>query len=109
MSNEVYVTATGSYLPLEPVGNEDAEDAEVMSWLLKFAQDQAEVQEHRSDGFEDVLIEGMTCYKVFIDDDEDVRGKIKMTRLRPGFEVIWDPHWKEYDASDARYNLAQYA
>ena len=25
MSNEVYVTATGSYLPLEPVGNEDIE------------------------------------------------------------------------------------
>lgn len=92
-------------LKTEPVGNEDVEDAEVMSWLLKQEQEQTELQEHRSDGFEDALIEGMTCYKWLIDYDEDVRGRIKLSRLRPGFDVIWDPNWKEYDLSDARYIL----
>jgi hypothetical protein len=92
-------------LKAEPVGNEDADDAEILSWLLKHASDQAEVQEHRSDGFEDTVIEGMTCYKLWIDYDEDIRGKIRVGRRRPGTQVLWDPHWEEYDLSDARYIL----
>lgn len=82
----------------------DADDAEQLSWLLKFVQDQTNCQEVQSEVFEDGIIRGMAAVEVGINWQNDpVNGEIEVKRLQPGIDVVWDPHWKEYDLSDARY------
>ena len=89
-----------------PQGGEDVEDARILTWLLKFVQDQTETPFKVSDGFDDGIIEGLHCFKVGIDFSEDpARGEIVLDGLRPGFDVIWDPFWRDYGLRDARYVL----
>lgn len=89
-----------------PQGGEDVDDARILTWLLKFVQDQTEAPFKVSDGFGDGVIEGLRCFKVGIDFSEDpARGEIVLDSLRPGFDVIWDPYWLDYGLRDARYVL----
>lgn len=87
-----------------PEGEEDAEGAELWSWVLKWAQDKAEIPEYKSEGFNDGLIRGMSCWQLGLDWNADpVNGEIKIEVLTPGEDIIWDPRWTRYDLSDARY------
>ena len=89
-----------------PQGGEDVEDARILTWILKFVQDQTETPFKVSDGFGDGVIEGLHCFKVGIDFSEDpARGEIVLDSFRPGFDVIWDAHWQDYGLRDARYVL----
>ena len=89
-----------------PQGGEDAEDTELLSWLLKFVQDQSEVPEYRSECFENGAITGLSCLACEIDWSENAyQGEIVVSVLRPGEEVVWDPHSRRYDLRDARYVL----
>lgn len=84
-----------------PQGDEDEDDARLMTWLLKWTSDQAEVPEVLSDGFEEGLIPGMSAFYVRTDWSKDVvQGKILVELLEPGKDVIWDPYWKGYDLSN---------
>ena len=86
-----------------PEGNEDAEHARVLSWVMKFAATQAELPEYESEMFDDGLIRGASAIELGVDWAEDpFNGKITAEVLRVGHEVIWDPYWKKYDLSDAR-------
>ena len=89
-----------------PQGGEDAEDTELLSHLLKFVQDQAEVPEYRSECFEDGAITGLSCLACEIDWSENAyQGEILVSVLRPGEDCVWDPHSRRYDLRDARYFL----
>ncbi len=89
-----------------PEGNEDAESARILSWVMKFAANQAELPEYESEMFDDGLIRGAAALEVGVDWTEDpFNGTITAEPLRVGHEVIWDPHWKKYDLSDARFVL----
>lgn len=89
-----------------PEGSEDAEHARVLSWVMKFAANQAELPEYESEMFDDGLIRGASAIEVGVDWAEDpFNGKITAEVLRVGHEVIWDPYWKRYDLSDARFVL----
>lgn len=84
----------------------DVEDADQLSWLLKFVQDQTETQEIQSEVFEDGVVRGMGAVEVGINWLNDpLDGEIELTRLKPGRNVIWDPYWEKYDLSDARFIL----
>lgn len=87
-----------------PQGTEDDEDARILSWLLKFIQEQTETPETLSEGFKFGLIRGMACLGAEIDYTTDpVSGEIVVEVLTPGRDIIWDPHWRRYDLSDAAY------
>ena len=89
-----------------PEGAEDVEDTETLSWLLKWAQDQAEVHERLSDGAEDVFITGLAAWTCEIDWSEDPwRGEIVVERLEPGKDCLWDPSARKMNLRDARYFL----
>lgn len=93
-------------LKATPEGSEDAEAARVLSWVMKFAANQAELPEYESEMFDDGLIRGASAIEVGVDWTEDsFNGKITAEVLRVGHEVIWDPHWKKADLSDARFVL----
>lgn len=87
-------------------GNEDAEHARVLSWLLRFAQDQAEVQEYESEMFEDGLIRGMAALDVKGKwTGEGLDGEIELEVLTPGEDFLVDPYFKRYDYGDARFTM----
>ena len=89
-----------------PQGEEDAEDAELMTWLLKHVQEQTDAHHYSSEAFENTTIRGMAALEVGIDWTRDpVYGDILLEPLTPGEDVIWDPHWTRPDLSDARYVL----
>ncbi len=89
-----------------PEGDEDSEHARVLSWVMKFASNQAELPEYESEMFDNGLIRGAAAIEVGVDWTEDpFNGKITAEVLRVGHEVIWDPYWKQYDLSDARFVL----
>lgn len=89
-----------------PQGDEDDEDARILSWLLKFIQDQAEVGEGLSEAFKYGLIRGLSALAIEVDWMTDpVNGEIVCERLTPGRDIIWDPNWRKYDLSDAAYVL----
>src|SRR3990167_9862453 len=102
-----YETQNRSDIKASPQGDEDAESARILSWLLKFQQDQMDLQEHEGEGFKAGLIRGASAFDVVIDftDDSSLNGKITVDVLRPGEDVIWDPYAKKYDLSDARFVL----
>lgn len=85
--------------------DEDAEDARLLSWLLKFAQEQTETQEIQSEVFEDGVIRGMGAVHIGVEwaHSENPDGDILVEKLKPGKDLIWDPYWKKYDLSDCRY------
>ncbi|MGH2610153.1 MAG: portal protein, partial [Tepidiformaceae bacterium] len=85
-----------------PQGDEDAEGAQLMTWLLKFVQEQTSCQDHISELFEDGTICGMDCLEVGVDYSERPdKGQIFTARCTPGKDIIWDPCWLDYDLSDA--------
>jgi hypothetical protein len=89
-----------------PMGQQDsdADDAQIMSWLLKFHQDQTECQETQSEMFQDGIIRGAGAAEIAVDWSEDpVNGDIKINKLKPGKDCLWDPFWQKYDLSDARF------
>ena len=95
-----------------PQGDEDSEAAQLMTWLLKFVQESTSCQDHITDGFEDGCIRGMYAWETGVDYTEDpVDGQVYVAGLKPGKDrdIIWDPHWSDYDLSDpvngARYVL----
>ena len=83
-----------------PQGDEDDQSAELMTWLLKFVQDQAEVPDIISEGFADGVIRGMSVFEVGIDDTDEEPGEIFVRKYVPGQDVVWDPYWTSYDLSD---------
>lgn len=101
-----YERQNRSDLKAAPQGEEDDDSARLMSWFLKFEQDQCQCQERISEMFEDGVITGMDCIEVGISYNEDpTTGRITMQRWRPGEDLIWDPYFTEYDGSDARFFL----
>lgn len=91
-----------------PQGDEDEDDARIMTEYLKWTSDQKELNELTAAGFKDGLIRGMYAVDVGIDWTEDpVNGDLFYELLRPGKNVIWDPWWKKHDFSlySARYVL----
>ena len=94
-------------LKATPQGSDDVDSAKLMTWFLKFAQDQTNSSDELSDMFEDGNITGMAVIEVGVDytGEKPENGEIVLTRLEPWTEIIWDPYWKKYDFSDARYML----
>jgi hypothetical protein len=91
-------------LKASPQGDEDIESARILSWLLKFVQDQAEIQEYESEVFEDGLIRGASALHIKIRwDGDDIDGDIEVEKLTPGEDCLWDPYFKRRDLSDARF------
>ncbi len=87
-----------------PEGEEDSEGAELWSHVLKWAEDRAEMREYKSEGFEDGLIRGRSCYTIGLDWNADpINGEIKIEVLTPGEDIIWDPRWTRYNLDDCRY------
>src|SRR3990167_7100375 len=90
----------------EPQGDEDVDDVRLLTLLLRFVQEQTESSDLISELFEDGVIQGMGLYEVAIDWTTDpVNGEVGPGVLKPGRDVIWDPYWKRYDLSDAKYVL----
>lgn len=93
-------------LKAAPQGEEDAEDAKILTWVMKYEQDKAQVNDLCSEVFEDGVITGCKVAEVGIDWTEDpVRGEIRMWLWQAGEEVVWDPWSTMADLSDARYVL----
>ena len=87
-------------------GEEDEDDARLMTWLLKFAREQANAPAIESAAFEDGVIAGMAAVNIRVDWTEDPHnGTIQLEALTPGVDVMWDPAWTKDDLSDARYVL----
>lgn len=89
-----------------PQGTEDQESARILTWVLRFVQEQAEVQEYESQAFEDGLIRGMSVIDVKSKfTGEGLDGEIEIEVLTPGEDWLCDPYFKRYDLSDARFTL----
>ena len=89
-----------------PQGEEDENDANYMTWLMKYVIKTAHVSEYRSMAFKDQLIPGMGCNCYEIDyTDNPATGDILVGVLKPGRDCIWDPHWTRPDLSDANHFL----
>ena len=93
-------------LKAAPQGEEDAEDAKILTWVMKHEQEKSSVNDLCSEVFEDGVIKGCKIAEVGVDWQEDpVRGEIKMWLWEAGHEVLWDPWSTMADLSDARYAL----
>ena len=89
-----------------PQGDEDADDARIMSWLMKFCETLAHLNEYRSEQFKSTLTEGMAALDVALDWTENpVTGDIVFCRYWPGQDCLWDPTWQKFDLSDASHFL----
>ena len=89
-----------------PQGSEDVESARILTWILRFVQEQAEVAEYESECFEDGLIRGLSaldCKNKFHGAGLD--GEVEVEVLVPGDDCLWDPYWKKNDLSDCRFFL----
>ena len=88
----------------QPQGEEDDEDARQFSELMHWSADQCELNEYISEGYKLGIIRGMSLFELGIDWTENpIDGEIFCRVLKPGRDVIWDPHWVRYDLSDANY------
>ena len=95
-------------LKAAPMGDEDAEQAELMTLLMKHEQERTEAHSICSEIFEDGLIGGMKAVEVSTDWTSDpVNGEIMLESLEPGEEALWDPiDWGgEPDLRNCRYVL----
>ena len=89
-----------------PEGEEDADQAELMTWLLKHVQEQTDTHAFCSEVFENAVIQGLAALEVGIDWTGDtLNGEIVLEVLTPGEDVLWDPNWARLDLSDARFVL----
>lgn len=91
-----------------PQGDEDEDDARLMTQLLKWVSDQKEANETLSVGFKDGIIRGMYAVDVGLDwRSNPLTGDVYLRLLKPGKNVIWDPYWERHDfgLQTARYVL----
>jgi hypothetical protein len=89
-----------------PQGEEDEDDAKIMSWLFKFVSNNIHIPEMRSIAFKQALIRGMSVLHCGMTwDDNPISGEIVGEALTPGRDCIWDPHWTQPDFSDASHFL----
>lgn len=89
-----------------PQGDEDSEQAQLMTLLLKHEQEQTDSAAICSETFENTVITGMSAVDVSIDWTRDpTNPDIELEQLFPGEDVIWDPFWIRKDLRDARYVL----
>src|SRR3990167_1823428 len=92
----------------EPQGEEDEDDAKLMTQLIKPSADKIELNETLSEGFKDGMVRMMSCFEVGIDwmtAPNPVQGQIYFEKLTPGKDIMWDHKAKKYDKDDARYML----
>jgi len=91
-------------LKASPMGEEDAEDANLFTLLLKYEQDKLDAPAIMSEAFENGTVMGAACVFIGIDWSFDpLFGDISIEELIPGHDVLWDPLAKKPDRSDARY------
>jgi len=91
-------------LKAAPMGEEDAEQANLFTMLLKYEQDKLDAPAILSEAFENGTIMGASCVFVGIDWSFDpLFGDISLEGLIPGADVMWDPMAKKPDRSDARF------
>lgn len=92
-----------------PQGDEDEDDAQMMSLVIKHEAEQLKLQHHESEVFKSGLIRGMSAAEIGIDWSGDTKqGRIYIERLTPGKTCIWDPWWNQrgrFDLDDARFVL----
>ena len=93
-------------LKASPEGAEDAEDANLLTLIMKHEQEQLEAHALLSEIFEDGTITGASGAYVGIDWTEDpLHGKITLERLFPGEDFLWDPFELNQDQRGARYTM----
>jgi len=92
-----------SALKAVPQGDDDDEDARILTWLLTFEQEQTGFADRHTEVFEDGIITGLDCLEIGIDYNAGKKPRITIDRRRPGIDILWDPFWTRYDGSDARY------
>lgn len=90
-----------------PQGDEDEDDAKMMSLVMKYEAEQLKLQYHESEVFKGGLIRGMSAVELGIDWSGDTQqGRVYVERLVPGKNCIWDPWWDRrgrFDLDDARF------
>ncbi len=90
-------------LKASPMGEEDVEQANLFSLLMKYEQDKLDAASMLSECFENGTIMGASVIFVGIDWSYDpLFGDIQLELLMPGTEVLWDPLAKKMDLSDGR-------
>ena len=93
-------------LKASPEGGEDAEDATLLTLIMKHEQEQLEAHALLSELFEDGTITGASAAYVGIDWTEDpLHGRITLERLFPGEDFLWDPFELNQDLRGARYAM----
>ena len=90
---------------LLPQGEEDHDDARIMTWLYKFVSTITHIPEIKSQAFKNSLIRGMSVLFCGMSWEDEVTGSIMAEWLQPGKDCIWDPHWTMPDFSDASHFL----
>jgi len=92
-----------------PQGDEDEDDAQTMSLVIKHEAEELKLQYHESEVFKSGLIRGMGAAEIGIDWSSDTtQGRVYCERLVPGKNCIWDPHWDRrgrFDLDDARFAI----
>jgi hypothetical protein len=91
-------------LKASPMGDEDVDQANLFSMLMKHEQDKLDAPSVLSECFENGTIQGASCVFVGIDWSYDpLFGDILIELLVPGQDVLWDPTVKKLDFSDGRF------
>jgi hypothetical protein len=91
-------------LKAAPMGDEDVDQANLFSMLMKHEQDKLDAASVLSECFENGTIQGASCVFVGVDYSYDpLFGDILIELLMPGVDVLWDPMVKKLDFSDGRY------
>jgi hypothetical protein len=84
-----------------PIEEGDQRVAEILDTVYKNIQDQNDFHHEESLVFLDEMIEGRGNFHVYVDFDEDVRGKIVIERLS-NKEVVYGPH-ERFDLKDLEH------
>jgi hypothetical protein len=86
-----------------PEGAEDSITAEIASRLIKNVVKNSSLEMRLSEQFKNGSVGGLCFIEPYIDYTFDlVNGEMKFKKVSP-LDVFIDPHFKEYDLSDARY------
>jgi len=97
-----YERQTRMDLKAAPVGQEDLENATLLSRLLKKVQSDEQIPMLLSEGWKLGITGGLAAWFVGTDyTDDPVHGRVSVVRTKTG-EVCWDPDWQRYDLQDAR-------
>jgi hypothetical protein len=86
-----------------PEGDEDAITAEIVTKLIKNVVKNSMLEVKLSDQFKNGTIGGLCFLEPYIDYSFDIiNGDMKFKKVSP-LDVYFDPNFKEYDLSDAKY------